>query len=258
MLQFAFELRPVLQVPPWGSDRPNLHWFGLTDGWYWINAQDCELLRYRDNAVRRWELERPYPGYYVARLWEDVLALRWALQEPVPQDLVAFVDGTFPRRDFPDDDQFGAGVDAAFGFQGDHHLDLGYLTGSPILRCWRQSVEGRDVVTLSQQISPEKQGTFAGPERLDVALPAAGFFAAVEDFDRRLIEAMEQRVAELECTGPPPGVALDVQQLRLEHVQRSRWLAQRLTAPRQIDWTAVRAGVAEISSWPLLQQGEGD
>jgi hypothetical protein len=63
VLRFSFELRPVAEVPPWGSHRPNLHWFGLTSGLYWIDSAAGQLLRYTDEAVRRWELERPHPRY---------------------------------------------------------------------------------------------------------------------------------------------------------------------------------------------------
>jgi len=31
-------------VAPWGGDTPPLHWFGLTDGWYRIEAGGRELL----------------------------------------------------------------------------------------------------------------------------------------------------------------------------------------------------------------------
>ena len=37
---FEFVLRPLEEVQPWGVDEPTLHWFGLTDGWYWIEAGD--------------------------------------------------------------------------------------------------------------------------------------------------------------------------------------------------------------------------
>jgi hypothetical protein len=250
MFRFEFELRPLAEVLPWGGDRPTLHWFGLTSGWYWIRAQQCEFPRYSDEAVRNWDLERPYPAYYVARLWEDLIALRWALQEPVPEDMIPFVDGTFSPRQFPEGDDLGDDVDAVFDVQSDYILDLGYLTDAPHLTCWRHAGDGSDVATLSQQITPRQQGTFQGPERLDVIVPAAELFAAFDDFDRRFIAAMEDRVAGLERSGPPPGVDLDVQHLRVEHKQRSNWLAQRLASRRDVDWAKVRTGVAELSSWP--------
>ncbi len=252
MLRFRFELRPLREVKPWGADRPTLHWFGLTDGWYWIEAGDHEFLRYTDEAVRRWDLRRPYPDYYVARLWEDLIVLRWALQEPVPADLVPFVNGTFARREFPDADDFGVEVEAAFDFQGDHLVDFGYLTHAPTLFCWRHYAEGRDVVTLSQHVPAGGRGTFAGPPRREVTVPAAEFFDAVDDLDRRLVSAMEGRVAEAEGE-PLAGIDLDLGQLRAEHERRRRWRELRAAEPRHVGWAAVRAGAAEIASWPPLE-----
>jgi hypothetical protein len=255
-MNFPFELRPLAEVAPWGGDEPTLHWFALTAGWYWITVEGRDLLHYSDESVRQWELERPYPGYYLARQWEDLILLRRFLQEAVPDDLIAFVDGSRSRRDFPDDDlEWGDEVDAAFELESDFIVDLGHLTRAPHLRCWRHTVDGRDVVTLSQQIEPDDLGTFDGPERLDFVVPAAEFLSAIEDFDRRLIAAMADRVAEMERTGPPPGVALDVAQLRAEHEQRSQWLAQRMATPRHVDWPKVRAGAAVIFTWHPSRSG---
>ncbi|GAB4050850.1 DUF5984 family protein [Catellatospora paridis] len=248
-IRFQFELRPVAEVPPWGSHVANLHWFGLTSGWYWIEVGGHQLLRYRDEAVARWELERPYPDYYVVRLWEDMLILRAALHEPVPDDLIAFVDGTSPRRDYPEDD-WSEDVDKALDLQSDFDVYCGYLTDAPVLRAWRHVTDGQDVVSVCQRILPAEEGTFDGPERLVVTVPTEEFFAAVDDFDRRLMAAMDERVTELERTGPPPDIELDVAHLRVEHGQRCGWLAARLAAPRHVDWARVRAGAAEIATWP--------
>jgi hypothetical protein len=255
VLQFQFELCPLADVPLWGSEQPTLHWFGLTSGWYWIVAGGHRLLRYGEPAVRRWNLSRPYPQYYVVRLWEDILALRWALTDPVPADVVQFVDGTFPPRRLPDEDT-GADVDAALALQSDYQLDLGYLTNSPALRCWRSTGTGQDLATISQRARPDSRDTFDGPELLEVSVPAAEFFAAVHEFDRRLIAAMDKRVTELERTGPPAGVRLDVDLLRAEHLRRSRWLAERLATPRQVNWDQIRSGITEIASWPLQETGD--
>ncbi|HEX6872493.1 MAG TPA: DUF5984 family protein, partial [Micromonosporaceae bacterium] len=34
VIRFRFELTPLDQVQPWGSDHDHLHWFALTDGAY--------------------------------------------------------------------------------------------------------------------------------------------------------------------------------------------------------------------------------
>ena len=71
------------EVSPWGGagDRPRLHWFGLTEGWYGIQVGEHEMLRYR-------RLDHPdcYIGYYLARLWEDLIVLTrtcWSRCPPI-------------------------------------------------------------------------------------------------------------------------------------------------------------------------------
>ncbi|MGA3541832.1 DUF5984 family protein [Micromonosporaceae bacterium DT194] len=70
MIKFRFELYRLDEVSSWGGDRPVLHWFGLTEGWYWLEASGQELLR-RTRQVD----PHPYIDYYLARFWEDVMAL---------------------------------------------------------------------------------------------------------------------------------------------------------------------------------------
>lgn len=84
VIRFRFELRPLAEVAPWGGDQPSLSWYSLTDGRYWIELGDVELLRYvpEEGEVR------PYVDYYVVRLWEDLLQLFPAAIEDVPMDLV--------------------------------------------------------------------------------------------------------------------------------------------------------------------------
>jgi len=77
VIRFRFILRPVKDVAPWGDERLVLHWFALTEGWYWIEVGDHELLRYSERTLRRWADEEgdggvsiPYVDYYAARLWK--------------------------------------------------------------------------------------------------------------------------------------------------------------------------------------------
>ncbi|GIG23496.1 hypothetical protein Cch01nite_42200 [Cellulomonas chitinilytica] len=61
-------------IPAYLLARQSSHWFALTDGWYWIDVQGHELLRYRDGAVRRWDLERPHPDYFVGCAQDEARA----------------------------------------------------------------------------------------------------------------------------------------------------------------------------------------
>jgi hypothetical protein len=125
VIRFRFELYPLDEVSSWGGDQPTLHWFGLTEGWYWLEIGGHQLLR-------RTRLDHPYPYVdYLARLWEDV-DVQWAC-DPLAfvtacdEDGSADIDPNAP--DHP--------VVTAAKWYGEHSLDLGYLRNAPSLRFWR-------------------------------------------------------------------------------------------------------------------------
>ncbi|WP_425266077.1 DUF5984 family protein [Amycolatopsis regifaucium] len=39
VIRFHFRFKPPADVEPWGDRR--LHWFALTDGWFWIEEQQA-------------------------------------------------------------------------------------------------------------------------------------------------------------------------------------------------------------------------
>ena len=91
---FQFHLRPLEEVEPWGKDPATLHWFGLSDGWYWWQAGPQQLFRYTQSALDHWAAESPgdskplpYVDYQVVRPWEDLLDALPDVLAPVPDDL---------------------------------------------------------------------------------------------------------------------------------------------------------------------------
>ncbi|WP_396703457.1 DUF5984 family protein [Microbispora sp. H10836] len=73
-----------------------MHWFGLTDGWYRIELAGHQLLPYSSETLQRYRIDhpavqRPFAGYYAARLWEDTNKMTPAVLQPVPVDLLDFV-----------------------------------------------------------------------------------------------------------------------------------------------------------------------
>jgi hypothetical protein len=243
VIRFRFGLTPLDQVAPWGREERRLHWFGLTDGWYWIQLGEHELLRYAPEILERRRdvptAQHPYVDYYLARLWEDVISLTLAVMQPVPDDLLPLMSGE--RDDWlePDTDEWWA----AASWYDDHTLNLGYLLQAPQIRAWRTVADGADVVTVTWRHRDDGDIRFTAAPAGRVTLPAESFAAAARQLDRELMAAMGQRIDELERTGPPEGVQLDLDQVRAEHLDRSNWLSRRLSAPPATDWAAVRAGV---------------
>ena len=88
---FNFQLRSLEQVLPWQSQGQSyLHWFGLTDGWYWLHLGEVEHFRYTDAIMAVWRETTddvavlPYVDYQVVRLWEDIQEILPHILEPIP------------------------------------------------------------------------------------------------------------------------------------------------------------------------------
>ncbi|WP_422741156.1 DUF5984 family protein [Micromonospora sp. WMMD754] len=259
MITFRFALCPLDEVSPWGGDRPTLHWFGLTEGWYWLEAGGRELLR-----RTRHPGPLPYVDHYLARLWEDVIALTPEVREPVPADLVSFIEsrrGQWTRDPFefePEDHRTIGGdpdrpdhpaVTAAI-WHGEHHLDLGYLRNPPRLRFWRTLRDDRDEVTVDWRHEDDGEIGFSAGPAVRLRVPTIAYLEAVHTLDRELMDAMGQRVEELERRGGLPGVDLDPVQLRREHEDRRHWLSRNLDRPPTTDWAAVRRGARLLLASP--------
>ncbi|WTW96743.1 DUF5984 family protein [Streptomycetaceae bacterium NBC_01309] len=252
MIRFRFGLRTLDDVQPWGEDPPRLSWFILTDGWYCIDADDHELLRYSAPlAASPFDV---HVDYHVVRLWEDLLTVLPAALEPVPADLRRLVaaepwEGWRPALSPGLPPDLRRAAEAAAAWHDEHTLDMGHLRDAPWLRFWRTADgdgngngNGEDTVTLSWQHPPDSDVEFVAPASGRVTVPTDAFIAAVTDFDHVLISAMDERVTELETGGPPPGVSVDLAQLRREHQDRASWLQRAFERSRSTDWEAVRVG----------------
>ncbi|MGC4894538.1 DUF5984 family protein [Micromonospora sp. DT31] len=254
MIRFRFELYPLDEVSPWGSDRPRLHWFGLTDGWYWLDAGGHTLLR-RTREVH----PHSYIDYYLARLWEDVIALTPEVLETVPDDLQPFIASdpaqwTRDPLDFvpdPDAERADEGDDpgapghpvvTAAIWHGDHRLDFGYVRDPLRLRFWRTVSGDRDEITVDWRHEDDGDIGFTADPTVRLSVPTTEYLEAVQNLDRELMDAMGQRVAELDCRGGLPGVDLDLAHLRHEHEDRQHWLARNLDRSPETDWNVVRQG----------------
>ncbi|WP_326550343.1 DUF5984 family protein [Micromonospora sp. NBC_01813] len=253
MISFRFELYPLDEVSPWGSDQPRLHWFGLTEGCYWLEVGGQELLR-RIRHVH----PHPYIDYYLARLWEDVIVLAPQVLEPVPDDLQSFIASqpaqwacdplefvAEPGEERTDDgnaDGHDHPVVTAAIWHGEHYLDFGYLRNPPKLRFWRSIRSARDEITVDWQHEDDGEIGFTADPTVRLSVPTAAYLDAVHTLNHQLMAAMGQRVEVLERRSGLPRVDLDLIHLRREHEERRHWLTKNLDRSPQTDWNLVRQG----------------
>lgn len=259
MIRFRFELYPLDEVSPWGGDRPTLHWFGLTEGWYWLEIGGHQLLR-------RTRLEDAYVDYYLARFWEDVIAVTPEVLEPVPADLQPFIASDpaqwacAPLDFVAAGDQDGpADIDphapdhpvvTAADWYGEHCLDLGYVRNPPILRLWRTVSGDRDEITVDWRHNDDGEIGFTAGSAVRICVPTAAYLEAVHTLDRELMTAMLHRIEELQRRGGLPGVDLDLRLLRREHQDRTHWLARNLDRAPDTDWHTIRHGADQLLAEP--------
>lgn len=260
---FNFRLRAVSDIVAWGGERPTLHWFGLSDGWYWLTVAGGELFRFSRELMQREEPWRsdpavpPYVDYYVVRLWEDLLDQLPEMLTPLPPALADRVSDAAAWRAWQDDAERwrdrhdnDAAIDLwekARWWWDTRRLDTGYLRHGPWIWCWRVG----DTVYLRWDDRPlvsEGCPVWAAQSGEQV-LPVGVFLDEVRDFDTRFMAAMAARVNAACENWPRPDVAIDLDQLASEQRERAGWLARslaRLAQRAPEDWDAILDAIARI------------
>lgn len=264
-MDFQFRLTPPHDVAPWGGEgrRATLSWYGLTDGWFWIEIGGQELFRYSAEALDYWTQQDPtrqpaslpYENYQVARYWEDLLTLLPAVLDPLPAELAARVAdaaswtnwqrAALQWQEAQTDDAAWDTYYTALGWWGDRTWDAGHLTFPPRLALWRVA-ETLHVRWDNRQVAVDGRPVWTALEG-EVTLPVSEFVAAVTAFDHRLLVEMEGRVEALTAS-PLPDVDINLEALRREQHDRSGWRAAALrpeaTQPRaKANWDEVRVAL---------------
>lgn len=254
---FDFTLKNLAQTIQFNQ---SLSWFWLTDGSYNICIHGKRLLSYhpatisdddeRANYFQRCEKDGlpPYePDYYIVRLYEDILsealpALCDNVSDLVHQFLLnpkayqfATVDiwDTEPFEHI-DDDAYWACSFPSIGYFGDGYMVM------PVFRVWRYADE---VYIYWNGNLKNEHGVswFAETGEAVFVMSYQKFMDEVHDFHQRLMNAMSERIAQLEmlCHNQQPiypridyganSLEENWQRLLAEHEQRQQSLAEALT-----------------------------
>jgi hypothetical protein len=196
-----------LNGQPMVEGRRFLHWFGLTYGHFWISTPLGDVLRYSDEAVRRWNLQSPYVDYQVAQLFRDLQEKIPFFLEPVPSDIAALVsDPNWYARseawgkvdeEIADDWEWRRDVwDLALEWWHERIFDTGYLTAGPFFQMWR--VE--DDVFIRWCSAKETESVWSLPEG-QIKVNVADFISSCYSFLDGFITAMGRRVERIERDG---------------------------------------------------------
>jgi hypothetical protein len=242
-LRIHFGLRDLDQVALWGDPNAglNLHWFGLTDGWYDVQVGEHHLFRLQGD-------NEPGVDYQVVRLWEDLIDVAPAVLEPVPKALATRLAAgdawaAWSERAFDtDDDELR---ETALSWWWNRHLDSGHLRAAPYIGIWRYE----DELHIRWRTRFRKDGDpmWESPAG-DALISARQFQDELTRFDHELIEAMQARVEQVAAGWRRPEIRIDIEQLRREQAHRSARLQTAMSTPvaRKHTWDDVLAAVAEL------------
>lgn len=257
---FQFELRPIDQVQPWGEpEDPNLHWFGLTDGQYWIQAGEHRLFEY-SNAAQKQSGVHSNCDYNVVRFYEDVIGLAPYALEPVPEELERYValDEAKPwnhywtkwcesmdAKDASAD--FTNLLDEAASWIGLRTLDSGYLNPSTNIVVWSNQAsvhiqwDNRNKLLRDCQAWSAQFGSWQ--------LPRAKFMDEVRSFHDRLMDQMAKRVSQVAAGALARHVRVDLEGLGREQHTRSQSIEGKIGQPvRPTNWSMVLAAIQSLEA----------
>jgi hypothetical protein len=253
---FEFKLKDLRDVLPWGQEPDlNLHWFGLTDGIYFLNVGNDQLFRFSELILKHWskqcnsiDLNQPYVDYQVVRLYEDLLDILPDVLEPVPAAVNTLIETSSSQKNWR------SGLDWYFEIDENDELDDLYfqatewwsfrklstlhLTQAPDIWFWRIN----DTIRIRWH---NKQKNIDGIQpwtaiKGQYDLTYTTFMQEVASFHSRLMNEMGNRIDILLKDNPIPDIKIDFHGLTKEHEERKTSLEAALKrGPHKTDWDQV-------------------
>jgi hypothetical protein len=201
-------------------------WFRLTDGTFDVSVGSGSIYRAKSDGVH----------YYVARLWEDLIAVEPYALEPIPTPIEALIEDVqrwaATIDDLMDRSPGEMRPGRALAWWSNRLVDSSYLSRGPELAFVRVDSEVRIIRSVP------------GDEASVVAVKAGQFADEMSSFDGRLVAAMAARLDELaesRLLHPPM-----LEQIRLDHEGRARDRSTTMLHHVPTDWSAVLLALKQL------------
>lgn len=242
---FHFKLAPIEAIEPWTVDgEPSLSWFALSDGEFWIELGEVELLRYTQEVVRRWPGVRPYAAYQVAAMIESTLDCVGPSLQPVPEALTNLALSPDAVRDAQRRSRSTKQAFHAWRWLNERSPAMEYFDPAP--HFWFVRAGDLVVVTYDHRECLLDDVPAWTAQLGSHVLPVADFSAAAHALRTEFLAAMAGRIDDLAAKPGLAQCAVDLEELRAGH---AHWAArlQAAMAPREPDvsWAATFESLAK-------------
>lgn len=228
-LKFNFQLKELDKIQPFGDDADrSLHWFGLTDGLFWINAGTQTIYEYSEEADAFFDGCGRYNEYYIARFLEDFTHTFRYVGESIPEklynDIDKFSEKSEQWRRYHEEEE-----DAVFDLFFDEEycafcewwwnrgFDSGHLIGGPDIYCFRCGDKIKILWESAFQTGSGKSIWTAPRGCFEMSFEE--FISSVTDFLNSFFEAMEKQIEDA-VEKEWGSIQLDKQRLILENEER--------------------------------------
>lgn len=142
-----YKLKDLKDITPWSNgDNQILHWFALTDSFYWFDFEGIEFPKYSTEIIKEWnqKSDSRFVDYQFARLFWDFCEVIRHVDNPVPDEVFQKVNSLEKLEMFLEslkdwielswdesEEQFDEIYEVAREWLYYRRLDFGYLTGGP-------------------------------------------------------------------------------------------------------------------------------
>lgn len=256
-----FQLQELDKIVPWGEEpHLSLDWFGLTDGFLWIDAGSQTIYEYNEAANNYFGSSNRYNDYNISKFLEDFF------------DTFKYVGESIPEEIYNDLDEFDAKMekwkachideeDAVFDqFYFDEYCELGewnrnrsfdsmHLVGGPYIGCFRCG-EKIKILWESEFKLDDGNSIWTAPTG-SLELPYDAFVLSVTEFFDSFSAAMDRHV-EKAVIKQWENVSIDKQKLIKENDERKSGFLKDiafLTHPSEnTDWSSIRRLYSKMES----------
>jgi hypothetical protein len=210
MALINFKLRHPDNIIPWGEHPDtSMHWFGLTDGEYWLDVNKTILYKYTDEVPTGGDVnESIYVEYQLVRLIEDWTSIFGSIAEPVPDAFYAisqnnnylyrFYGAAQQRLDdlskdpSIDVDTYYDTYDKTVEWVYSRTLTAIHLTYGPSISFFRNG-NNISIVWKADHLTEDNIPVWTA-QNGEVEMEYETFINEVEDFGNRFFDAMDTQV----------------------------------------------------------------
>ncbi|MBW8687750.1 DUF5984 family protein [Chitinophaga rhizophila] len=268
MALINFKLKHPDNIIPWGDDtETTMHWFGLTDGEYWLDINKATLYEYTDEILAGGDPDDSrYVAYQVVRLIEDWTSIFESIAEPIPEGFYAISRNcNYLYRFYGavqqwleklsedpaiDMDAYYEKYDKTIEWVYSRTLVATHLTGGPSISFFRNGDNISIVWRADHQTANDIPVWTA--QNGEVEISYNQFVSEMEDFGKRFFNAMATQI-QLAIAKDWGATNINKERLMQEQQERKAAFEKNLeilkgTPTKHTDWDAINVLITEMFS----------